>query len=243
MIYAISDLHGYPLEKLRRLLGKAGFSDEDYLFILGDVIDRNGDGGVEVLEWLLYQPNAELILGNHEAMLLSCAFVFEEITEKSLAALTQEQLDLLYNYQQNGGGVTLAALAELRKRSPETVGDILDYLRDAPLYETLSIGKRDFLLVHAGLGHFEKSKKLSDYSPDDFIWANPDPTTEYFDDVLTVFGHTPTISFDPKLAGRLHRTRTWLDIDAGAGFGQEPVLLRLDDMAEFSLRAEDTADA
>ena len=38
-------LHGYPLEKFKMLLNKAGFCDDDELFILGDVIDRNGDGG------------------------------------------------------------------------------------------------------------------------------------------------------------------------------------------------------
>ena len=29
--------------------------------------------------------------------------------------------------------------------------------------------------------------------------------------------------------------RTWIDIDVGAGFGQEPVLLRLDDFEEFRM--------
>lgn len=69
MIYVISDLHGYPLEKLKKLLNKADFSDNDFLYILGDVIDRNGDGGVEMLCWLMEQSNIQLLLGNHEAML------------------------------------------------------------------------------------------------------------------------------------------------------------------------------
>ena len=42
--YAISDLHGYPVDKFKALLDKASFSDSDMLYILGDVIDRNGDG-------------------------------------------------------------------------------------------------------------------------------------------------------------------------------------------------------
>ena len=41
--YAVSDLHGYPVEKFKALLDKAGFTNEDTLFILGDVIDRNGE--------------------------------------------------------------------------------------------------------------------------------------------------------------------------------------------------------
>ena len=78
MIYVASDLHGYPLEKFEKLLENAGFSDDDFLYILGDVIDR-GDEGVEILKWLAFQDNAQLILGNHEAMMLACDFLFEEM--------------------------------------------------------------------------------------------------------------------------------------------------------------------
>ena len=51
MIYATSDLHGYSLESFLRLLEKAGFGDSDVLYVLGDVIDRNGDGGIAMLRW------------------------------------------------------------------------------------------------------------------------------------------------------------------------------------------------
>lgn len=147
MIYVISDLHGYPIEKLKRLLQKAGFTGDDYLFILGDVVDRNGDGGVEILRWLLEQENVQLILGNHEAMLLACSFVVEEITDESIASITNQRLEVLNNYILNGGDVTLKAL---RKLPRETQQDIFDYLRDCPVYETVSAGGKDFLLLHAG---------------------------------------------------------------------------------------------
>lgn len=62
MTYVISDFHGYPLEKLKMLLAKANFGEDDFLYILGDVVDRNNDGGVEILEWLLSQYNVQLIL-------------------------------------------------------------------------------------------------------------------------------------------------------------------------------------
>ena len=105
-VYVISDLHGLELAQLKKLLQKAGFGPDDWLYILGDVVDRNGDGGVEVLCWLLEQPNAQLILGNHEAMLLSCAFVFDHITNESIQEITAEKIELLNNYIQNGGDVT-----------------------------------------------------------------------------------------------------------------------------------------
>lgn len=234
MTYVISDLHGYPLEKLKMLLAKANFSDNDFLYILGDVVDRNGDGGVEILEWLLSQPNAQLILGNHEAMLLSCEFLFDEITNESVAAFDTDKIEILSNYQLNGGDVTLKALSEFNKKSPETVQDILDYLHDAPLYEAVTAGGKDYFLCHSGIDEFEKDKKISEYEPDAFIWAWPEIYDEYFDDITTVFGHTPTMNYGEEYRNKIIKTKTWIAIDMGAGDGiTEPVLLRLDDMVEF----------
>ena len=51
MIYLISDLHGYPFERFTELLQRAGFSDDDLLYVLGDVVDR-GEDGVRYLLWL-----------------------------------------------------------------------------------------------------------------------------------------------------------------------------------------------
>lgn len=234
MIYVISDLHGYPLEKLKKLLEKAHFDENDFLYILGDVVDRNGDGGVEILTWLLSQPNVQLILGNHEAMLLACEFLFDEITEDSISSFDSEKMEILTNYQLNGGDVTLKALSKLNKASPEAVADILDYLHDAPLYEAVTAGGKDYFLVHSGIDDFEKGRKISEYPADAFIWAWPELEDEYFDDITTVFGHTPTKYYGEEYINKIIKTRTWIAIDMGAGDGvTEPVLLRLDDMAEF----------
>lgn len=234
MIYVISDLHGYPLKKLKKLLEKVDFGENDFLYILGDVVDRNGDGGVEILTWLLSQPNVQLILGNHEAMLLACEFLFDEITEESISSFDSEKMELLTNYQLNGGDVTLKALSKLNKESPETVADILDYLHDAPLYEAVTAGGKDYFLVHSGIDDFEKDKKISEYPADAFIWAWPELEDEYFYDITTVFGHTPTKCYGEEYNNKIIKTRTWIAIDMGAGDGvTEPVLLRLDDMAEF----------
>ena len=154
MIYVTSDLHGYPLDRFRRLLDQVCFSNNDFLFVLGDVIDRNGDGGISLLQWMMEQPNVELILGNHEAMLLSCAFLFEKITEESVADLDETRMRLLLNWIANGAQPTIQALHALKQRQPETLTDLLDYLREAPLYESVTAGGRDYLLVHSGLGGF-----------------------------------------------------------------------------------------
>lgn len=50
MIYVTSDLHGYSLEKFKDLLNKVGFCDDDFLYILGDVIDRGSDEYQKLLD-------------------------------------------------------------------------------------------------------------------------------------------------------------------------------------------------
>ncbi len=234
MIYVVSDLHGYPLKKFKMLLGKAGFNDNDFLYILGDVIDRNGDGGVEILEWLLTQNNVQLILGNHEFMLLACDFLFDEITDDTVADFDNNKMQLLMNYHLNGGDVTLKSLFELNKESPGTVLDIIDYLREAPLYEAVTVGAYDFLLLHSGFDNFSPNKKISDYTPDEILWARPELDDEYFGDIITVFGHTPTLNYGEKYKNKIIKTKTWIDIDVGAADGKtKPVLLCLDNMKEY----------
>ena len=56
MIYVTSDLHGYPLKKIKDMLNRVGFSDDDFLFVLGDVIDR-GEDGIKILKWMMSQSN------------------------------------------------------------------------------------------------------------------------------------------------------------------------------------------
>lgn len=229
MVYVTSDLHGYSLDKFRGFLDKVGFCDDDFLYILGDVIDRGPDG-VKILKWLMLQPNVELLLGNHEAMLLACDFLFDEITEDSISELTGEKLSTYRTWISNGGQDTLDALLGV---SNEEIQCILEYLRERPLYETVTVNNKDFVLVHSGLGGFRKDKKLSEYTPTDLLWTRPSMNTRYFDDVMIVFGHTPTICYGNECLGKIIKTDTWLNVDVGVGIGQNPALLCLDDMEQI----------
>ena len=231
MLFVTADLHGYPLQELLALLKKAGFGsrEDDFLFILGDVIDRNGDGGIEVLNWLTMQSNVQLILGNHEALLLSCKWIFEEITDNSLAALSPARLQLLKSWMENGAEPTLKSLSALKKSSLDSVWDLIDYLEDCPLYETVRAGGRRFVLTHGGLGNFSPDKPLDDYTPEELLWTRPHPDDRYFSDRMTIIGHTPTGYYGYPYRNRAFHTPTWIDIDTG----DKPCVLRLDDMAEF----------
>lgn len=229
MIYVTSDLHGYPLAKFKELLQKANFSENDFCFVLGDVIDR-GPESIELLKWMMMQKNVELILGNHEAMLLACSFLFDTITDESLENLKEEDMAAFNTWVANGGRETLKELSECGE---ETVMQIVDYLKDAPLYDSVCINNKDYLLVHSGLGKFEPEKKISDYSADELIWTRPKLTQKYYDDIVTILGHTPTHFYGAEYRGKAIKTSSWIDIDTGAAYGGSPMLLRLDDMKEF----------
>ena len=233
VIYVSSDWHGTELEKIKALLKKINFSDDDFLFVLGDIIDR-GEHGVELIKYIMFEPNIKLIRGNHEQMMLSCAFLFDEITEETINDFNADKLRLLKNWQMNGGDTTIKGLS---KETPEMRKMILEFIEDTPYYDSAFVNDMDFLLVHAGLAldACGKFRKLSESTADDLLWTRPNIDTEYSYDFMTVIGHTPTYFYGKEYKGRVLKRDTWVDIDVGAGHGFSPAILRLDDMKEFYL--------
>ena len=232
MIFATSDIHGYPLEGFLELLEKAGFSDSDQLYVIGDVIDRNGDGGVAMLRWMMNQGNVTLIKGNHEAMMLECDFLFsQDVDLSNLRKLPLEQEYNVLRWHRNGCLVTVEHLLKLKEEAPEELVALLEYVRAAPLFLELSVPMKRFVLVHGGLNGFDPARTLDEYSEDDLLWTRPGPEDRYWDDRLVILGHTPTRYYGQ--AGRMFVTDTWTDIDTGAAGGGSPMLLRLDDMYPF----------
>jgi len=230
MTYVMSDIHG-EYQKYIEMLGKIGFSDEDTLYVLGDVIDR-GEGSVEVLTDMSMRPNVFPIYGNHELMASVVLHqLLVEITEKNVDyQLDADTMRALMVWQENGGDTTLKGFKRLGREERDA---LLEYLDEFSLYEVAEVGERTFILVHSGLGNFSHGKKLSEYTPDELAFMRPDYGRKYFDDssVFIVSGHTPT----PLLCGRkeIFHTHNNICIDCGAAFGGRLACLRLDDMAEF----------
>lgn len=230
-IYVTSDLHGFPMGDLMRCLQSSGFSERDRLYILGDVIDRNNDGGVATLLWLTRCPNAKLILGNHEHMMLQCVRLLVSEADESAERVTESDASAMSRWLSNGAEPTIASMRRLLYVAPEQAEAVIKYLKAAPLWETVSAGEREFVLCHSGLGNFDPSRQLSDYSAQELLWSRPHPHDRYFENATTVIGHTPTGIFG--CSGRAFHTDTWIDIDVGGAMGRPPMLLRLDDMREF----------
>ena len=232
MIFVTSDIHGYPLERFLARLEKAGFGPDDRLYVIGDVIDRNGDGGVAMLRWIMAQPNVTLLRGNHENMLLDCSFLFS--TEPQFSGyenLSEQQECSLLLWHRNGGIVTIQNLMKLQEEDPATVPALLDYIRATPLYAEVSVPMMRFVLVHGGLDRFRPDRPLEDYTADELVWTRPALTDRYWDDRLVILGHTPTRYYGEP--DRMLVTPTWIDIDTGAAAGGSPMILRLEDMYPF----------
>jgi len=254
--YAFSDVHGHraPLD---RLLERVSPSDEDRIFMLGDMVDRGPDP-VGVLKTCRSLGNAQVLMGNHEDLMMS----YYRDTDP-FASL---------NWGINGSGPTIEGLEKLPAGERQ---DLLDWVFNLPLCAICQVGERPYVLVHAGilpkgpqppqaltpegLGAF-----MADQAPEDLLWIRQEfwgqPTglvNDRGEGAVVIAGHTPTVYLE-GMADRMDRSPLdeeglcrqvhvgasdatggvadrW-DIDAGAagghGFGQVS-MVRLDDGQEF----------
>ena len=134
----------------------------------------------------------------------------KEFAEK----FSDDMFQKLYAWQRNGG---IATTDELSKLDNETRKDVLDYVSDFSWYEKVAVNGQKYLLVHGGLGNFDIKRDIDDYSLDELVWSRVDYDVRYFDDVITVTGHTPTryIEDNPR-PGYVYRKNNHIDIDCGA---------------------------
>ena len=97
--------------------------------------------------------------------------------------------------------------------------DVIDYIREALIYEELTVNDTDYLLVHAGLGGYLPGKDMEDYSLHDLIWERADYEVQYFTDRFVVTGHTPTQCIEGNLRpGFIYRKNNHIAIDCGAHY-------------------------
>ncbi len=211
--YVISDIHG-QYDMFAELLEKIGLKESDTLYVLGDVLDR-GPQPVKTLRKLMEMPNAVCIVGNHELMALECLeFLMQEVTDMSIEKLDEKMLDNLVTWQFNGSRTTIDGF---RKLDSETKREVIDFIKEFLIFEEVSAGDNDYLLVHAGLGNYAPEKDIEDYTLNELTWARPDFNEKYYEDTIVVTGHTPTqfIEENPN-PGFIFRKNNHIVIDCGA---------------------------
>ncbi len=215
MIYCCSDIHGCYDEYLN-LLKKICFRESDTLFVLGDVVDR-GTRSMEVLMDMMNRINVIPILGNHEYMATKVlSGLMKEITEDTLAGFGST-MEMLTRWVNDGGNETLDSFQKLGRDQQD---DILDYLAEFSLYEEITIGRKGYVLVHAGLMNFVENRPLDSYSLHELIFEKADYGKRYFHDRILVTGHTPTrlIEGNPK-PDRIYQENGHIALDCGCVYG------------------------
>lgn len=225
MHYVTADLHG-EYDRYRAMLEVTGFSQADTLYILGDVVDRGGVGGVDILLDVMDRPNVVMLLGNHEMMCLTAV----SQSDDSRAVL---------HWYRNGGRVTLDALRLLPARQ---LGRVLDYLRALPDHLDLEVDGKRFHLVHG----FPAEDTY------DRVWLRPGPeaVSPFPDGRTVVAGHTPVCElwdYDAEERSRYFQSledahlhifhgQGYINLDCACGYRlpqRRLACLRLEDMAEF----------
>lgn len=231
MLYAMSDLHG-EYQKYLAMLEKIKFSQEDTLYLLGDLVDR-GPEPVKILQDIMQRPNVYPLLGNHEVMAIYILKqLLVEVTEETISQVDTYLMENIFIWQRNGGGVTLEQFQALPLRERR---QLLEFMEGFGWYETVDVGERAFLLVHAGLGNYRPGKKLEEYSLEELTMVRPDYQTRYFpdDSIYVLSGHTPTKLLSGKW--EIYRRHNNIVLDCGAAIGGRLACLCLDTMEEFYL--------
>jgi len=230
MVYVMSDIHG-EYEKYLAMLQRIDFKDTDTLYVLGDVIDR-GAQPVAILKDMMSRANVYPIIGNHEFMAIDILEdLLVEITDNNCEShITADTINKLMEWQRNGGNITLDQIKSLSLDEREAV---LDYLKEFATLEIVTIGRKTFVLVHAGLASYDPKRNIYDYTPEEVIFVRPNYDRRVFKNKNTyvVSGHTPTFFLLGK--NEIYHNNNNICIDCGATFGGKLACLRLDDMAEF----------
>lgn len=211
--YVISDIHG-QYDMFIELLDKIDLKEDDTLYILGDIIDR-GPHPIKTLRKIMEMPNVICIVGNHEVMAIECLeFLMREITDDSIAAFGEDIMANLMTWRLNGCSTTIDEFAEL---DDETKHAVIDFMKEFLIYEEVTAGDKDYLLVHAGLGNFLPEKDIEEYTLYELIWDRADYDFQYFDDKYVVTGHTPTQIIEENPApGYIYKDNNHIAIDCGA---------------------------
>lgn len=225
----MSDLHG-NYEGYMSILKQIHFSNEDELYIDGDIVDR-GRGGIKILQHMMMQPNIYPIIGNHEYALLQVLnFVTQEITEETISKIDKYTLQNVIEYKNIGGQVTLDEFHKLSKVEQQ---DIMEYLEEFTAYEEITVNEKDFIIIHAGLINFSPERKMDDYQLYELIFNTPDYEKVYFNDKYLVTGHLPTRAIPRAKADEIYIVNNHIAIDCASGYGGKVGCIRLDDFKCF----------
>lgn len=245
-VYVVSDLHG-SLKIFKALLERIQFSDEDHLYIIGDICDRGPDS-LAIYMLIRNYINITLIKGNHELMAqeaLKKAIFYNDFDYPS---------NEFHQWEVNGGNTTIENIRNYLKKNclnhleytivrNAFLNSMYNYFLNLPKYVELNVNNQDYILVHAGID--PQNINIAEQDEEILLWVR-----EYFQlspcdlNKVYIFGHTPTCFLNDD-----HSFKVWHDpiyhnklgIDGGLAMGGPGQLncVCLNTMEEILLKHKD----
>lgn len=207
MTYVMSDIHG-RYEAFKEMLSIIEFSNDDILFINGDLLDY-GEAPLKLLLEVSYQSNIFTVLGDHEYRARRLLHALYD----GGATPSRCELDA---WLSDGGESTILDMEAL---SAEDKRSVLDYLDDLPAFEALSLLERNYMMVHGGFANFSAKKPLECYTPEELIYDSAPFGRRYYKNSCVLTGHVPTYKMGEFYRGRMICTPDRVALDCGAAEG------------------------
>ncbi len=249
-VYAVSDLHGH-FDVFMAGLKKIDFNDNDELYVIGDAIDR-GDDGIRILQYVKEHKNMDLLIGNHEFMMLN------SVDPNGKDKCNGDDAELwLYG---NGGTKTFAQYSNLSTKKRQS---LLLWLNRRYVIKTMEVDGRAFCLTHSYFKEELINRIYSELQYGDvwnIVWTSMYREaweTRGFDiyrdyEYTFITGHVPVHKVKRWFIGnddfndiRIFEKNNFVDIDGGCAMGYHKELnngalfLRLNDMKVFAVAMGD----
>lgn len=101
------------------------------------------------------------------------------------------------------------------------------------MYEEVTYSNNNYVLVHAGLSNFSRTRRLSDYGLEELIFIKPDYDKLYFEDKILETGHTTTRLINKDKKDRIFIANNNIAVDCGNGYDGLQCIYRLNDNKAF----------
>ena len=176
-------------------------------------------------------PNARMLIGNHEYMMLKAIGHCKDATEEKENTNWRQKK----HWYRNGGMVTHEQLKHYRK---DIRAEIFDFIWKLPTNIDVEVNGIKYKLVHASPeeNYMTAYWYCEDYkdSREFAVWDRWDETKPVPEGYVLIFGHTPTCYFHNAYPWSIWKSDEAIGIDCGGGFEDGRLsCLRLDDMKEF----------
>lgn len=212
-IICVSDIHGH-CDDFKKLLDKCSYNpDSDYLFILGDILEK-GRQNIATLRYIMQlceNPKAICIKGNNDTMCRKMAFSDDK--EKFISRLKKRPFNAFTEMAQTLGITNFADSFE-RKRSmvADAFKNEFDFIDNIPL----AIDGGEHIFVHAGIENRTDWENTDDRFALTRYWYIREDSHPL--DKTVVVGHFPTYNFEMGRNTNLpiiDNDKRIIDIDGG----------------------------